>query len=943
MAFWSRKQPAKTCHCEPKRDTTPLHFLHSEMENPMEDSQTPADAFAEEIADAVALEQDDVRAEVDEAATAGRPQEASSSTSLTRAMTTRDTGKVASPRAAALNEIAAAVIKFGIGPAGKNYIIETVKGPSRRPRGHVTGRYASPGMGVSFGLEQGRLGLAALCELETDPSYRVFLDFPPALKHIVRVGGRNRAFLKAPTFLTIRADGVRLISLHEEADIRRSIAAGERAFATNSDGQWICPAADAAAAALGFTHEVWTSRRFNRMRVSNIEVLFDYFCEGTPTAERLTRQGALLAEFGEHPTPTIRELLNLSRPNADITDVFRAITQQKLWIDPTTDDLTRYESVHIFKDQQTLDAFKASEASIVRASEWERHSQRMLRKDDTVLWDGVVHRVANMGVEECVLEAAGVFTRLKHTQLQEFLDAKGIVLTEGAKSLADARREDALTTLAETAPEDLETAVQHLGQIEPYLAGLKHAPQSRTLRRYIADFKASEDSFGNGLIGLIPKRRDRGNRVTRLQKAVLDLVLAKTNEKYLDKRGIHAKALHAEIALVCEEKGLPSPSYSWLCRYLKSLDKYKVTLARLGSKAAYQIAPRGPGETVDDVNIEPTIAWLQAHADHTEVDLETIFSESGENAGRAWLSLLIDHASRRVLAMYLSYEPPSYRSVLMLVRECIKRFNQLPSRIVVDRGKEFRSNWFRTLCSFLKVHLIDRPPSEPRYGAPMERLFGTANTNFFHHLTGNTKVTKNVRQVTQAVNPRNLAIWTLEALDFKTREFLYEIYDTLLHSGILMTPRQAYERSVARFGPREGHFIPYDARLILVTSPTTPKGTAKVTVNGVKINYVWFNAHLLRPLEGESVRVRYDPLDLGTAWAWINGCWERIVSRYARILAGLSERLLAIATDEYRKRRGEVEFKRLTDTKLMKFLLEIETFETFLLEKKRHQVVTRAP
>jgi hypothetical protein len=129
--------------------------------------------------------------------------------------------------------------------------------------------------------------------------------------------------------------------------------------------------------------------------------------------------------------------------------------------------------------------------------------------------------------------------------------------------------------------------------------------------------------------------------------------------------------------------------------------------------------------------------------------------------------------------------------------------------------------------------------------------------------------------------------------------------------------------------------------MILVTSPTTQKGTAKVTVNGVKINYLWFNCQLLFALVGQNVRVRYDPLNLGRAWAWVNGCWEPVISRYQRILAGMSERMLAIATEEYRRRRGDVEFKRLSDTKLVKFLRELETHEEFLLEKKRHAEVLR--
>ena len=50
---------------------------------------------------------------------------------------------------------------------------------------------------------------------------------------------------------------------------------------------------------------------------------------------------------------------------------------------------------------------------------------------------------------------------------------------------------------------------------------------------------------------------------------------------------------------------------------------------------------------------------------------------------------------------------------------------------------------------------------------------------------------------------------------------------------------------------------------------------------------------------------------------------------------GLTERELFWITEEYRKRRGQVEAKRLTDVKLVRFLLEVENEEQFLLNRKR--------
>src|SRR5437762_9048492 len=44
----------------------------------------------------------------------------------------------------------------------------------------------------------------------------------------------------------------------------------------------------------------------------------------------------------------------------------------------------------------------------------------------------------------------------------------------------------------------------------------------------------------------------------------------------------------------------------------------------------------------------------------------------------------------------------------------------------------------------------------------IERLFGTTTTELLHQLSGNTQATKHPRQMTREVDPRRLAVWTLE-------------------------------------------------------------------------------------------------------------------------------------------------------------------------------------
>jgi len=61
--------------------------------------------------------------------------------------------------------------------------------------------------------------------------------------------------------------------------------------------------------------------------------------------------------------------------------------------------------------------------------------------------------------------------------------------------------------------------------------------------------------------------------------------------------------------------------------------------------------------------------------------------------------MLTDAFSRRVLAFSLTFDPPSYRACMMIIRECVARHNRLPQIFVVDGGAEFDSVYFETILA----------------------------------------------------------------------------------------------------------------------------------------------------------------------------------------------------------------------------------------------------
>jgi transposase InsO family protein len=293
------------------------------------------------------------------------------------------------------------------------------------------------------------------------------------------------------------------------------------------------------------------------------------------------------------------------------------------------------------------------------------------------------------------------------------------------------------------------------------------------------------------------------------------------------------------------------------------------------------------------------------HLDHTQLDIELIHTTTGRNLGRPWATFLSDACSRRLLAVYLTFESPSYRSCMMALRECVRRHQRLPQILVVDGGPEFGSVYFETLMAFYECTKKTRPPGKGRFGSICERLFGTTNSRFVYNLLGNTQLMRHARQVTQNVNPKEQAQWTLPRLYLRLREWAYEVYDTLEHPALGQTPREAFAQGLHQGGQRSHRIIPYDAEFHIRTLPSTRSGTAKVNPNrGVKINYIYYWANDFRQagIAHRLAPVRYDPFDAGLAYAFVQGRWVRCISEYYARLRGRTEVELKLASAELRAR-----------------------------------------
>ena len=167
------------------------------------------------------------------------------------------------------------------------------------------------------------------------------------------------------------------------------------------------------------------------------------------------------------------------------------------------------------------------------------------------------------------------------------------------------------------------------------------------------------------------------------------------------------------------------------------------------------------------------------------------------------------------------------------------------------------------------------------------------------------------------------------------------------HPAFGASPREVFEDGLINTGTRAHRQILYDHEFLVLTLPTTPRGTAKVVPGkGVQINYVYYWSDLFRDpeVEKQSVDVRYDPFDAGTAHAFVKGQWTECHSEHYAVFRGRSEKEIMLASQELRRvRQCHSQQFKVTASKLAEFLESVEAEEVLLTQRLTDAAQTLGP
>jgi putative transposase len=825
-------------------------------------------------------------------------------------------------------------------------------------KGNVSGRYPSRKMGVMIQFESHKNELAFIYEYEHDDDVLEYYDQPPSIKLIYEaVNGRRLGVWHTTDYFVIRQCTAGWEECKLEERLIELASKNPNRYGQDSEGKWRCPPGEITAEEFKLYYRIRSSKEINWNLQRNIEFLDDYYRRDAPTvaSDSLAK---VLIHTNEEIGLTLEELFRRTDGTVSRDVIYNLIASSELYVNLNNAPLTEPSKIRIFPDRETAVAF----TNFIQISPQDRSRLTPtvnFSPSSVIQWDGKGWIVVNIGERKIgLIGEDNTFAEIPIPAFEKLV--REGTITGVAAEPSSTIHSEAKKRIEQADKNDYKEANRKFEIVRAFMSGESLPTNAiisdRTLRDWAAKYRKAQEAYGNGYVGLLPCKRI-GNTKTKLPAPSHKLISEFIENDYETLKQKSKFAVYSVYRLTCERRGVIPASYKTFCLAVKKRPRYKQTLKRQGRKAAYadkefywELTSATPRHGERPLHI--------VHIDHTELDAELVCSLTGQDFGRAWATFLTDAFSRR-LAVYVTYDPPSYRSSMMIFRECVRRFGRMPQIVVVDGGRDFSGTYFDTLLARFECIKKIRPPAEGHFGSVSEKLFDTNNTQFMHNLQGNTQIMRNVRQVYKSINPKENALWTLELIYLFLREWAYEVYDTIEHPALGQCPRDAFARGMVTAGERAHRLITYSDEFRLLTLPTTRKGTAKVLPGkGVKINnfYYWSDIFRRPEIEGTRVNVRYDPFNMGLGFAYVRGEWTECHSEYYTIFRDRTEREIMLATAELRKRSTHHSRQfNVTAVRLAHFLESVEAQEILFRQQTadreacsvlrliNNEVITREP
>lgn len=370
----------------------------------------------------------------------------------------------------------------------------------------------------------------------------------------------------------------------------------------------------------------------------------------------------------------------------------------------------------------------------------------------------------------------------------------------------------------------------------------------------------------------------RGNRKPRFPQDTIDFCQQAIALRFMapQQRTIQdtlEKALlltQRENNLRPQEAALKMPTRRLIKSLIAKIPAFDQHAARKGHQSAVKAFRQVLGNHVTEAPLEC------AEMDHTPLDMIVVDDERSLPLGRPYVTACIDHYTRSILGIHITFAPPNFHSVAQCLKHAflpktvlreeypvIKhewRAHGVMRTLLVDNGMEFHSKSLENACYSLGIVMRYSPRKTPWFKGAIERWFRELNRNVAHPTPGTTF--SNILAKGD-YDPSKDAIMTYSMLKQQLMGWVSDVYHRERHSALNMSPSQKWEESNIRQGDIELACDLDELDMIM--------GRAEERVlnhKGIEFAGLFYDSMDLRSLrmrEGErlKVEVRVDDGDIG--------------------------------------------------------------------------------
>lgn len=779
---------------------------------------------------------------------------------------------------------------------------EPIRTPHGGGRSNVV-HFPSKKMGLIIKGESLNLEFQAILQYEQDDNVVAYYDQPckTSLTYINLKGKRICVFYVAD-FLVVYRDKIEIVQWKPEKQLVKLAESQPNRYQKDNDGNWHDIPAEDHYFIIGLKHVICTEKDINHNLTRNYSYISDFIGHNSePVSEE--NENGIIQYIKSNEGCSLKDLISIQKFEA--ADIYKLLVNYVIYIDLSRCPIFDTDKVMVFSNKTYAESYGWMSTTYSHSNEFQP-SYIDLNRIKEVKWNSDIFHILTIGLSEITLLSARD-NRPYPIRINDFYE----IIKQGKITVVKEEETDASTEiqvlLSKASPHDLEMAIIRYKAIEHILHHLPTMnpeaelhPQ-RTIRYWVKLYYDAQKLHNYGFWGLILLSKKKGNRTERIDPAICELAHEFIVEKYEKFEKPTQSSVYSSFRIECKKRGFTPPSLPWFRRKLKLRPYYSQQRKRLGAVGSYPDKPQY-------LSLEYTTPrhgdypFQICHIDHTQLDIELVSSQNGMNLGRPYLTLLIDGFTRKLLIAYISFDPPSIRTIMIVLRKCVLRYHRLPATLVLDKGPDLQSIYMKTTCAAFEITLIERKTREPRDGNIVERIFNTSTTQIINTSIGNTQITKKPRNITQENDPKRLAVWDLPTLQKIFNDWQDNFYNEKPHVALGISPNGAFEKGILLSGYRQGREIIYSKEFYILTCPEADCGGKRILERnrGVKVknSYYFADEFTHSQFVGQKLPVRIDPFDYSKVFVyhknrWIV-CYSKAYSRYHTIYSDTEIEQLSI-------------------------------------------------